>query len=172
MENTVEEIKKENKKICPICKKEGCSCKRYMKIIGLVLIGVLLGALMTSGMSHNKKRGYGDYKRGYKMEKQQGKMHMMPDGSMMGEMGMQMNQNTGMGAMMMDMTAQMKGKTGKDLEKSFLTEMIPHHQGAVDMARMIIADQTASAELKAFAQNIITAQEKEITQMNEWLKKY
>lgn len=165
MENKVEEIKKENTNMCPICKKQRCSCRKYIKMIGLVLIGVLLGALMTSGMSHDRKRGFRESKHGYQEERG---MHMMPDGSMMKNDVKNMEMNS----MMMDMTAQMKGKTGKELEKSFLTEMIPHHQGAVDMARMIIADPTTGAELKAFAQNIITAQEKEITQMNEWLKKY
>jgi uncharacterized protein (DUF305 family) len=94
----------------------------------------------------------------------------MEGGKMM--MNIQMNHEMGMQNMMMDMTMAMKGKTGKELEKSFLTEMVPHHQGAVDMAKMIVADPNASAELKAFAQQIITAQEKEIGQMNEWLKKY
>lgn len=97
------------------------------------------------------------------------RMHQMPDGSMMMSDGSSM----GMGSMTMDeMVGMMKGKTGKALEKEFLIGMVPHHQGAVDMARIIIADPSVSAQVKAFAEEIITAQEKEINMMNEWLKKY
>jgi len=94
-------------------------------------------------------------------------MHRMSDGSMMNN-----NQGMSMGNMMMDMTLNMKGKEGKDLEKIFITEMIPHHQGAVDMARLLLKDKTIRPELVKFANDIITAQEAEIKQMQEWLKSY
>ncbi len=87
-----------------------------------------------------------------------GGMHKMPDGSMM------MN-NGG------DMVGMMKGKTGKDLEKEFLLGMIPHHQGAVDMAKLLLQDKTVSVEIQKFANDIIKAQESEIKMMNDWLKK-
>jgi uncharacterized protein (DUF305 family) len=81
------------------------------------------------------------------------------------------------GASMMDMTmndmvGMMDGKTGKALEKEFIVGMIPHHQGAVDMAKKLLADPTVSQELKTFANQIISAQEGEIKMMGEWLKKY
>ena len=50
--------------------------------------------------------------------------------------------------------------------------MIPHHQGAVDMAKLLLEDKTVSPQLQKFAQDIITAQESEIKMMNEWLKNY
>lgn len=93
-----------------------------------------------------------------------GGMHMMSDGTMMG--------NGGMNSMMDGMLANMKGKSGKELEKAFLTDMIPHHQGAVDMANLLLQDKTIRPELVKFANDIISAQEGEITQMNEWLKSY
>lgn len=93
-------------------------------------------------------------------------MHMMPDGSMM------KNDGASMDSMMMDMLANMRGKTGTELEKAFIQDMIPHHQGAVDMAKLLLQDPTIKPELKAFAEKIITAQESEITQMNEWLRNY
>lgn len=96
-----------------------------------------------------------------------GNMHKMPDGSMM------MNSSGSMMDMTMnDMVGMMNGKTGKALEKEFITGMIPHHQGAVDMAKKLLADPTVSPELKNFANQIISAQEGEIKMMNEWLKKY
>lgn len=77
-----------------------------------------------------------------------------------------------MGHMMASMNDSLKGKTGTELEKVFLSEMIVHHQGAVDMAKMLVADKTIKPELSTFGNAIITAQEKEISQMNEWLKAY
>ena len=92
-------------------------------------------------------------------------MHKMSDGSMM-------KSDMSMDSMMMDMLAGMKGKTGTELEKTFLQEMITHHQGAVDMARELLKDKTVRPELVKFANDIITNQSKEIEMQKEWLKKY
>ncbi len=94
-----------------------------------------------------------------------GGMHQMPDGSMMNNSGDMMDMT------MNDMVGMMKGKTGKDLEKEFLLGMIPHHQGAVDMAKLLLQDKTVSVEIQKFANDIIKAQESEIKMMNGWLKK-
>lgn len=160
-EKKIEEVKKENTMTCTMCNKGLCSCKKWLKVIVLVILGVLLITLISSAMHGG--RSYHNFKKD-KMNRGE-KMHMMKGDTM------QMNHPVNMGGMMASMTLGMQGKTGKDLEKAFLTEMIVHHQGAVDMAKMIVADPTTSTELKAFAQNIITTQEKEITQMSEWLKK-
>lgn len=98
------------------------------------------------------------------MKSSQANTHMMPDGSMMDAKGMD--------SMMDDMTENMKGKSGKELEKAFLSDMIPHHQGAVDMAKLLLQDKSIRPELVKFANAIISAQESEIGQMKEWLKKY
>jgi uncharacterized protein (DUF305 family) len=75
--------------------------------------------------------------------------------------------------MMTDMTANMMGKKGKELEKIFIEEMIPHHQGAVDMAKLLLEDKTiTNTDLVGFANGIIKAQESEITTMKTWLKNY
>lgn len=103
-------------------------------------------------------------------------MHMMPNGQMMSNDGMNMdNMNMGNGMMdmtMSDMVKMMDGKTGKALEKEFIIGMIPHHQGAVDMAKKLLEDKTISGEIRKFGEDIIKAQESEIKMMNEWLKKY
>lgn len=54
-------------------------------------------------------------------------------------------------------------------EEAFVINMIPHHQEAVDTARLVVA-RGESAELKKLAQAIITAQEKEIAMMQKWSK--
>jgi uncharacterized protein (DUF305 family) len=56
---------------------------------------------------------------------------------------------------------------GEEYDRMFLAGMIAHHQGAVDMAKLA-QTQAKHAELKTMAGNIITAQEKEITDMNSW----
>jgi uncharacterized protein (DUF305 family) len=52
----------------------------------------------------------------------------------------------------------------------FVKGMIPHHQGAVDMAKTVLAFGK-DVEVLKLAQDIITAQETEIAWMREWLKK-
>ena len=53
----------------------------------------------------------------------------------------------------------------------FLDTMIEHHQDAVNMTKPILA-KTDNAELKAFASKIIADQNKEISQMKDWRKKW
>jgi uncharacterized protein (DUF305 family) len=52
----------------------------------------------------------------------------------------------------------------------FRTHMIPHHQGAVEMAKVALK-HARDPETKRMAQKIIDDQEKEIAEMQEWLKK-
>ena len=111
------------------------------------------------------------------MTSDKGMMHKMPNGSMMMndgkmEMGDNMNDMDMMDMTMNNMAGMLEGKTGKALEKEFIVGMIPHHQGAVDMAKVLLNDKTISAEMKKFAEDIIRAQEGEIKMMNDWLKKY
>ena len=52
----------------------------------------------------------------------------------------------------------------------FIKGMIPHHQGAIDMAKTVAAFGK-DPEVKKLAEDIIKAQESEIASMQEWLKK-
>lgn len=52
----------------------------------------------------------------------------------------------------------------------FVRGMIPHHQGAVEMAKIVLAHGKDPA-LKKLAREIIAAQDKEIAFMQRWLAK-
>lgn len=58
-------------------------------------------------------------------------------------------------------------KTGDDYDKAFIDEMIKHHEGAVAMAKLS-ANNAKHDEVRQLSQEIISAQEKEITQMKQW----
>ena len=69
------------------------------------------------------------------------------------------------------MNADLKGKTGDDFDKAFLSMMMEHHQGAIEMAMQ--AKQNAKhSELKTMADDIISAQTREIEQMKAWQKQW
>lgn len=54
-------------------------------------------------------------------------------------------------------------------DRDFMVMMTPHHQSAVDMAKIELRLGT-HAELKSMARDIIKSQEQEIGQMQTWLK--
>lgn len=56
-------------------------------------------------------------------------------------------------------------------DREFVDGMIEHHEGAVSMAKEVLV-KSNRAELKTFAQNIITAQTSEIDQMYSWRKSW
>ncbi|MDL2344978.1 DUF305 domain-containing protein [Deinococcus sp. MIMF12] len=55
------------------------------------------------------------------------------------------------------------------VDRWFLTDMIPHHQGAVEMARLVPA-RTQNAAVRKLAADIIRSQSAEINQYRAWLK--
>ena len=68
----------------------------------------------------------------------------------------------------MDMTAL---ENAKPFDRAFIDAMVPHHQGAITMAKAELAKGGQPA-LRKMAKNIIAAQTKEIAQMKAWRKSW
>ncbi len=71
-----------------------------------------------------------------------------------------------MQSMMTGMHVKPTGNTDKD----FVLMMMPHHQGAIDMAKVEL-QYGKDPELRQLATDIVGAQEKEIAEMKAWLAK-
>lgn len=81
---------------------------------------------------------------------------------------------------MMPMTEEMRasmmmeidlGTADDQFDLRFLNAMIPHHEGALDMAQQAL-EKSDRAELKELAQSILTSQQKEIDQMKQWRQQW
>ncbi|MEH2462933.1 DUF305 domain-containing protein [Nostoc sp.] len=59
------------------------------------------------------------------------------------------------------------GPADANLDLRFIDAMIPHHQGAVEMAKEA-QQKSKRPEIKKLADNIIKSQNQEITQMKQW----
>jgi uncharacterized protein (DUF305 family) len=57
-----------------------------------------------------------------------------------------------------------------DPDVDFARGMIPHHQGAIDMAQAVLA-HGQDPEIRTLAEAIIAAQEKEIAFLRRWLER-
>jgi uncharacterized protein (DUF305 family) len=69
--------------------------------------------------------------------------------------------------MHMDMNV---GLTG-DADADFARSMIPHHQGAIDMARIALK-HGKDPEIRKIAEGVVKAQESEIAELKEWLARH
>lgn len=59
------------------------------------------------------------------------------------------------------------GMMNQNIDQHFIVQMIPHHEGAIEMAKLAL-QKSKNPELLSLANTIISAQEKEITDMKSW----
>lgn len=72
---------------------------------------------------------------------------------------------------MSQMSRELKNKEGDEFDKAFISSMIEHHQGAIDMAKL--AKKNAKhQEVKVMSEAIISTQEREIEEMKLWQQQW
>jgi len=82
--------------------------------------------------------------------------------------GMEMGHDAMPGVMSDDDMKKLAAMSGKEFDKEFLTMMIAHHEGAIEMAKEETSGG-ANADAKALAQQIGTSQQAEIDSMKQLL---
>jgi uncharacterized protein (DUF305 family) len=143
----------------------------FLSLITTVSLAVLGAACTTSATNNNSTNHNG-------MNHNSGMSSNAMNHNGMNHNAMSMNSNipmdhSGMNHGGMDHSSMKSSANAANApyDLQFLDTMIAHHQGAVDMAKMVDG-RTERAELKAFANKIIADQNREIAQMKEWREKW
>ncbi|MBQ2261003.1 MAG: DUF305 domain-containing protein [Loktanella sp.] len=120
-----------------------------------------MGGMDHSAMGHGSM--HGDHSAGM----DSGMMDMMGmDGVDLDTMPEHVQEN--MRRMMISMPAMHEGMMNEDADVAFACGMIAHHQGAIDMAQVLI-EHGQDPQMLALAEEIIAAQVAEMEQMSAWL---
>src|SRR3989338_7784781 len=60
---------------------------------------------------------------------------------------------------------------GQDIDQHFIVQMIPHHEGAIAMAKIAL-ERSKRPEIIALSKSIIESQQKEIDDMRSWYQSW
>lgn len=129
-------------------------------VIGVLLGGIIVWFMATSVVNNNMTGMMQMMGMRFTNQEQSSMMNKQNEGENFQNM-------MGMNSSMDDMMGSMRGKTGDEFDRAFISSMIIHHQGAIDMAK----EAKISAkhdEIKKLAEDIISAQMREIDQMKMW----
>jgi uncharacterized protein (DUF305 family) len=69
------------------------------------------------------------------------------------------------------MASGMLMQNGEYSDERFIDAMVPHHQGAIEMAQVAL-EHAEHDEIKQLAENIVSAQQREIEQMKQWREQW
>lgn len=123
-------------------------------------------AAASGGMDHSAM-GHGGMHGNQGSGMNAGMMEMMGMGGMDLE-SMPEHVQENMAKMMITMPAMHEGMMMEDADVAFACGMIAHHQGAIDMAEVLL-EHGDDPQMRALAQEIIAAQGPEIERMTTWL---
>jgi len=145
---------------------------------GLVLASVAAFAQMQHsrpGAGQMAQAMPGGMMHGQMMQQHMGNMGGGMHGGAGGHAGMQPRGDTGPSSLAFQgintkMHEAMNIAFTGNADVDFVKGMVPHHQGAVEMAKTVLAFGK-DPEIRKLAEEIVKAQETEIALMNEWLKK-
>jgi len=65
------------------------------------------------------------------------------------------------------MMSALEGKMGEEFDREFIVQMTIHHEGAIQMAELALKN-AERPEIKQLSEEIIRAQNTEISQMQQW----
>ncbi len=123
------------------CVLKGRSVMTFVLVAALAFaLGLGIGALAWMGSDH-------------------GDMAMADTGSSSTSTSSMTGHSSSMGTMAMQLD-----------EKSFIEQMVPHHQSAVEMARLAVT-KAQHAEVRSLARDIIDSQDAEVAKMQTWYRK-
>ena len=135
---------------------------KRLGLAGLLLtMALVLASCAGAGGSGSGQQEEGNSSGGAQEESQDGGMQGMDHGEMSGMEGMDSgSMDSG------EMARQMVMPNGEYSDAAFVDAMVPHHEGAVEMAQVAL-ENAEHEEIRTLAQDIISGQQAEIEQFGQ-----
>jgi uncharacterized protein (DUF305 family) len=69
------------------------------------------------------------------------------------------------------MAEHMVMENGEYSDEAFIDAMVPHQQGAIELAK-VAHEKSKIPEIQKLAENIVSSQQREIEQMGQWQREW